>query len=111
MPPPSTLRIFYKDRSSGLAPGILVEAEPTIMRGPPKRKDRKVIGALIGAVTGFVPLLIAFVLFPRFSWRITRRNAKRSTASRRRKLRRNGQGAMSFVLRVVVVVDFDCIPS
>jgi hypothetical protein len=109
MPPPSTLRIFYKDRSSGLALGILVEAEPTIMRGPPKRKDRKVIGALIGAVTGFVPLLIAFVFFPRFSWRITGR--KRSTASRRRKLRRNGQGAMSFVLRVVVVVDFDCIPS
>jgi hypothetical protein len=66
MPPPSTLRIFYKDRSSGLAPGILVEAEPTIMRGPPKRKDRKVIGALIGAVTGFVPLLIAFVFFSDF---------------------------------------------
>ena len=66
MPPPSTLRIFYKDRSSGLAPGILVEAEPTIMRGPPKRKDRKVIGALIGAVTGFVPLLIAFVFLAIF---------------------------------------------
>ena len=34
--------------------------------GPPKRKDRKVIGAMIGAATGFVLLLIAFAFFSDF---------------------------------------------
>ena len=34
--------------------------------GPPKRKDRKVIGAMIGAATGLVLLLIAFVFFTDF---------------------------------------------
>jgi hypothetical protein len=81
------------------------------MRGPPKRKDRKVIGALIGAVTGFVPLLIAFVFFSDFPGGSQEGTQNVQPPPEERKLRRNGQGAMSFVLRVVVVVDLDCIPS
>lgn len=34
--------------------------------GPPKRIDRKVISAMIGAITGLVLLLIAFVFFSDF---------------------------------------------
>jgi hypothetical protein len=35
-------------------------------KGPPKRKDRKFIGAMIGAVSALVLLLIAFVFFSDF---------------------------------------------
>ena len=34
--------------------------------GPPKRLDRKVISAMIGAITGLVLLLIAFVFLSDF---------------------------------------------